>query len=66
MKSRSSPVGVEGCRKKRFKEMGTSWEGVKMEVLNKLEWRKSVCSYGEAQAVWRCSELFVVVVVVLE
>jgi len=29
---------------KDLKEMGTSWEGVKREVLNRLGWRRSVRS----------------------
>ena len=28
-----------------LKEMGTSWDGVKREALNRLGWRRSVCSY---------------------
>ena len=29
---------------KDLKEMGASWEGVKREALNRLRWRRSVCS----------------------
>jgi hypothetical protein len=35
---------VEDNIKKDLKEMGTSWEDVKREVLNRLGWRRSVRS----------------------
>ena len=34
----------ENFTKKDLKEMGTSWEGVKRKAMNKLVWRRSVCS----------------------
>ena len=37
-------LGWEDVIKKDLKEMGTSWEGVTRETLNRLEWRKSVRS----------------------
>jgi hypothetical protein len=37
-------LGWEDVLKKDLKEIGTSWEGVKSEVLNRLGWRRSVCS----------------------
>ena len=35
---------LEDIINKDLKEMGTSWEGVKREALNRLGWRKSVRS----------------------
>ena len=35
-------LGWEDVIKKDLKEMGTSWEGVKKEALNRLGWRRSV------------------------
>ena len=32
-------MGWEDVIKKTLKEMGTSWEGVKREALNRLGWR---------------------------
>ena len=43
--------------------MGTSWEGVKREVLNRLGWRRSVRSCVGLQAAWFNGELLVEVVV---
>ena len=37
-------LGWEDVINKDLKEMGTSWEGVKWEVLNRLGWRRSVRS----------------------
>ena len=34
----------EDVIKKDLKEMGTSWEGVKREALNRLRWKRSVRS----------------------
>ena len=34
----------EDVTKKDFMEMGTSWDGVKREALNRLGWRRSVRS----------------------
>jgi len=34
----------ENVKNKDLKEMGTSWEGVKREALNRLGWRRSVHS----------------------
>ena len=34
----------EGVINKDLKEMGTSWEGVKREALNRIGWKKSVRS----------------------
>ena len=39
-----SRLGWEDVVEKDFKEMGTSWEGVKREALNRLGWRRSVRS----------------------
>ena len=36
--------GWEGVINKGLKEMGTLWEGVKSEALNRLGWKKSVRS----------------------
>ena len=36
-------LGLGGCHRD-LKEMGTSWEGVKREALNRLGWRRSVRS----------------------
>ena len=38
-------LGWEDAINKYLKEMGTSWEGVKREALNRLGWRRSVCSW---------------------
>ena len=35
-------LGWEDVLNKDLKEMGTSWEGVKREALNRLGWRRSV------------------------
>jgi len=35
-------LGWEDVIKKDFKEMGTSWEGVKKGALNRSGWRRSV------------------------
>ena len=37
-------MGWEDVINKNLKEMGTSWEGVKREALNRLGWRRSVRS----------------------
>ena len=37
-------LGREDVLKKDLKEMGTSWEGVKREALNRLGWRRGVRS----------------------
>ena len=37
-------LGWEDVIKKYLKEMGTSWEGVKKEDLNRLRWRRSILS----------------------
>jgi len=37
-------LGWEDVINKDLKEMGTSWEGVKREALNRLGWRRSVLS----------------------
>ena len=37
-------LGVEDVMNKDLKEMGTTWEGVKREALNRLGWRRSMCS----------------------
>ena len=37
-------LGREDVINKDLKEMGTSWEGVKREALNRLGWRRSVRS----------------------
>ena len=37
-------MGWENVINKDLKEMGTSWDGVKREALNRLGWRGSVCS----------------------
>ena len=37
-------LGWEDVINKYLKEMGTSWEGVKREALNRLGWRRSVRS----------------------
>jgi hypothetical protein len=37
-------LGWEDVLKKDFKEMRTSWEGVKRESLNRLGWRRSMHS----------------------
>jgi hypothetical protein len=37
-------LGWEGIIKKDLEEMGTSWEGVKREALNRLGWRRSMHS----------------------
>ena len=37
-------LGWEDVINKDLKEMGTSWEGVKREALNRLGWRRSVRS----------------------
>jgi len=37
-------LGREDFINKDLKEMGISWENVKREALNKLGWRRSVCS----------------------
>ena len=37
-------LGWEDVINTDLKEMGTSWEGVKREVLNRLGWRRSVHS----------------------
>ena len=39
-----SCLGWENVINKDLKEMGTSWEVVKKEALNRLGWRKSVRS----------------------
>ena len=38
-------MGREDVIKKDVKEMGTSWEGVERETLNRLGWRRRVRSY---------------------
>ena len=38
-------LGWEDVINKDLKEIGTSKEGVKREALNRLGWRRSVCSY---------------------
>jgi hypothetical protein len=38
-------LGWEDVIKKDLKEMGTSWEGVKREALNRLGWRRSMHSF---------------------
>ena len=37
-------LGWEAVIDKDFKEMGTSWEGVKREALSRLGWRRSMRS----------------------
>ena len=37
-------LGWEDVINKDLKEMGTSWEGVRRETLNRLGWRRSVRS----------------------
>ena len=37
-------LGWQDVIKKGLKEMGTSWEGVKREALNRLGWSRSVRS----------------------
>jgi len=37
-------LGWEDVINKDLKEMRTSWESVKKEALNRLGWRKNVCS----------------------
>ena len=37
-------LGWDDVINKDFKEKGTSWEGVKRGALNRLGWRRSVCS----------------------
>ena len=39
-------LGWEDVINKDLKEMGTSWEGVKREVLHRLGWGRSVRSYA--------------------
>ena len=43
-KARPLHLGWEDVKSKDSKEMGTSWEGVKREATNRLEWRRSVRS----------------------
>ena len=43
--------------------MGTSWEGIKREALNRLGWRDERAQLCWSQAAWCCGELLVVVVV---
>ena len=43
-KSNHPFLGWEDVINKDLKEMGTSWEGVKREALNRLGWRRSVRS----------------------
>ena len=43
-KAGRSRLGLEDVINKNLNEMGTSWEGVKREALNRLGWRRSVCS----------------------
>ena len=38
-------LGWEEVVMKDLREMGTSWEGVKREALNRLGWRRSVHSF---------------------
>ena len=40
-------LGWEDVLNKDLNEMGTSWEGVKREALNRLGWRRSLLSCGE-------------------
>ena len=56
-------LGWEDVINKDLKEMGTSWEGVKREALNRLCWRRSVCSCVGLRWLGVWSELLVVVVV---
>ena len=61
-------LGREDVIKKDLKEMGTSWEGLKREALNKSGWRRSVLScvgLRRCLSCWclRCSGEFLVVVV---
>ena len=56
-------LGWEDVINKDLKRMGTSWEGVKREALNRLGWRRSHAQLCWPQAAWCCSELLVVVVV---
>ena len=37
-------MGWEDVINKYLKGMGTSWEGVKREALNRLGWRRGICS----------------------
>ena len=37
-------LGWKDVINKYLKEMGTSWEGVKREVFNRLDWRRSLRS----------------------
>ena len=37
-------LGWKDVIKKDLKKMGASWEGVTRETLNRLGWRKSMCS----------------------
>jgi hypothetical protein len=36
-------MGWEDVVRNDLREIGTSWEGERREVMNKLEWRSSVC-----------------------
>jgi len=37
-------MGWEDVIRKYLQETETSWEGLKMEALNRLEWRRRKCS----------------------
>jgi len=56
-------LGWEDVRKERFYGNGNVLGGVKREALNRLGWRRSICSYV-GQVAWCCGGLAVGVVVV--
>ena len=43
-KAGRSLLGWEDVINKDLKDMGTSWEDLKREALNRLGWRRSMCS----------------------
>jgi hypothetical protein len=52
--------GWEDVVMKDVREMGTSWEGVKREVLSRQGWRRSVCScvgLRQLDAIVSCSSI---------
>ena len=58
-------LGWEDVINKDLKEIGTSWEGVKREALNRLGWRKSVRSCAGLRRLSAAIELLVVVLTVV-
>ena len=56
---------IEGNRKKRIREMETSWEGAKWEVSNRLGWKRSLRSCFGCIRLGAENELLVLVVVIL-